>query len=177
LQACYGWPIKSYQQGRKQMAYVIFDLDGTVIDSSHRQNTLPDGSLDLANWIANNTPDMIARDSLLPLARIMSILSKTATIVVCTARAYQPADEAFLAANGLKYDAYLSRGAVGDMRPDAELKIDLLNDYFKKQGFLTVAEAKPMMFDDNLKVIDAMTKLGVTCYNAVEANKRLARRA
>jgi hypothetical protein len=23
LQACYGWPIKSYQQGRKQMAYRV----------------------------------------------------------------------------------------------------------------------------------------------------------
>ena len=30
----------------------IYDLDGTVIDSSHR---LGDGSLD--DWFANNTPD------------------------------------------------------------------------------------------------------------------------
>ena len=46
----------------------IFDLDGTTIDSSHRQNTLPDGSLNLDAWVRNNTPEKIARDSLLPMA-------------------------------------------------------------------------------------------------------------
>jgi hypothetical protein len=169
------------------MPYVIFDLDGTVIDSSHRQNTKPDGSLDLDHWIDHNKPAMIARDSLLPLARIMRILSATCTVVVCTARAYQPADEEFLAANGLKYHAYLSRGAnivnadgsitIGDNRGDAQLKIDLLSDYFAGEGFSSVAAANAMMFDDNLKVLDAMTSIGITAYNAIEANNRLARRA
>jgi len=28
----------------------IFDLDGTVIDSSHRQATKPDGTLNLEHW-------------------------------------------------------------------------------------------------------------------------------
>ena len=46
----------------------IFDLDGTTIDSSHRQNTLPDGSLNLDAWVRNNTPEKIAADTLLPLA-------------------------------------------------------------------------------------------------------------
>ena len=157
------------------MAYVIFDLDGTVIYSSHRQSTLPDGSLDLANWIERNTPEMIALDSLLPMARIMRVLKASGlTVVVCTARSFQQADCDFLASNGLAYDAYLSRGATGDNRDDATLKTELLNDYFKGQGFASVAQAKPIMFDDNLKVIDAMIKLGVTCYDATEANKRLA---
>ena len=42
----------------------IYDLDGTVIDSSHR---LGNGSL--ADWHANNTPDNIAADGVLPLAQ------------------------------------------------------------------------------------------------------------
>jgi hypothetical protein len=170
------------------MAYVIFDLDGTVIDSSHRQNTKPDGSLDLDHWLAHNKPEMIARDSLLPLARIMRIVKAAGhKVIVCTARAYQPADTTFLATNGLEYDAYLSRGAniinadgsltVGDNRGDAQLKIDLLSDYFASEGFSSVAAAKAMMFDDNLKVLDAMTSIGITAYNAIEANNRLARRA
>ena len=65
----------------------IFDLDGTVIDSSHRQNTLPDGSLDLAHWVENNTPEKILSDSLLPLAEKMrSVRSATDTVAVITAR-------------------------------------------------------------------------------------------
>lgn len=167
------------------MAYVIFDLDGTVIDSTHRQNTKADGSLDLDHWIEHNTPDKIARDSLLPLARIMRVVKAAGhKVIVCTARAYQPADKEFLVNNGLAFDAYLSRGpniwnadgsiTIGDNRGDAQLKIDLLNDYFTGLGFSSVAAAKPMMFDDNLKVLDAMISIGITCYNATIANERLA---
>ena len=48
--------------------HFIFDLDHTVIDSSHRQITRPDGSLDLAAWRRHNTRANIMRDTLLPLA-------------------------------------------------------------------------------------------------------------
>ena len=83
----------------------IFDLDGTVIDSSHRQNTLPDGSLDLAHWIENNTPEKILADSLLPLAEKMrSVRSVKDTVAVITARVIQDADLAFMSRNGLKFD-------------------------------------------------------------------------
>jgi hypothetical protein len=157
------------------MAYVIFDLDGTVIDSSHRQNTLPDGSLDLARWIENNTYDKIMADSLLPLANQMrNIKAAGHTVIVCTARAFQIADQEFLAANGLEYDAYLSRGAVGDNRPDGQLKVELLTDYFVSQGFTCAADANAIMFDDNLKVIAAMLSIGVTCFDATKQNERLA---
>jgi len=47
----------------------IFDLDGTCIDSSQRQATLPDGSRNLALWFKNATPEKIANDRLLPLAK------------------------------------------------------------------------------------------------------------
>ena len=40
----------------------IFDLDDTTINSRHRQGET------LADWIALNTPENVARDSLLPLA-------------------------------------------------------------------------------------------------------------
>ena len=64
----------------------IFDLDGTVIDSSHRQNTRPDGSLDLAQWIENNTPEKILADSLLPLAEKMRGVNREMdTVAIITA--------------------------------------------------------------------------------------------
>ena len=48
----------------------IYDLDHTVIDSSHRAATLPNGSIDLDHWREHSTPELIARDRLLPLASI-----------------------------------------------------------------------------------------------------------
>ena len=55
----------------------IFDLDHTVIDSSHRQLTREDGSLDLDNWIENCTHEKIMQDSLFPWLAVSKSLSKT----------------------------------------------------------------------------------------------------
>jgi hypothetical protein len=52
----------------------IFDLDHTVIDSSHRQLTRADGSLDLDHWIENCTREKIYQDKLLPLAKLMGMV-------------------------------------------------------------------------------------------------------
>ena len=68
------------------MFRTIFDLDGTVIDSSHRKATLPDGSLDLDHWIENCTPEKIAGDSLLPLAGYMRQVYPHHEVLICTAR-------------------------------------------------------------------------------------------
>lgn len=165
------------------MTYAIFDLDGTVIDSTHRQNTLPDGSLNLEHWMEHNRPDMIFRDSLLPLAASMRrIYAAGHKVVVCTARNFQPADCEFLAMHGLRYHAYLSRGpniinpegsiTIGDNRRDGRLKIELLTEYFQSEGYYSPAQANAIMFDDNLSVIKAVSSIGIHCFNAIEINRR-----
>ena len=73
--------------------FCIFDLDGTVIDSSHRKLAKPDGSLDLEHWIDNCTPEKIAADSLLPLVSLMRKNWRGGhTVLVCTARVLSDAD-------------------------------------------------------------------------------------
>ena len=105
------------------MKYVIFDLDATVIDSSHRQITKADGSLDLAAWKKNSTYAKVMRDSLLPLAnhwkRIQEL--KNVYIAVLTARGMGDADFHYLAFKGLKADKIMSR-AFFDHRPDHIMK-------------------------------------------------------
>ncbi len=156
------------------MAYVIFDLDGTVIDSTHRQNTLPDGSLNLADWMENNTHEKIMQDTLLPLAAQMrNIKAAGHTVIICTARSPHPSNHIFLAEQELGHDVFLSRGE-NDMRGDGQLKIDLLTEYFKGEGFASPRDANAIMFDDNLKVIAAMLSIGITCFNATKQNERLA---
>lgn len=133
---------------------IIFDLDGTTICSKHRQATLPDGSLDLAHWVQNNTPEKIARDSLLPLASFWrAAVAARLPVIVCTARVLQDADYAFLARHGLTYTACLSRKE-GDTTPDAALKVRALNQYTKSIG-LTWAHfcARAVAYDDNANVL------------------------
>ena len=157
------------------MQTYIFDLDHTVIDSTHRQLTKPDGTLDLAHWIENNTPEKIAADSLLPLADFWKAhqMSAQNEIVVCTARVFGAADAQFLDDHGLYADAILSR-PMGDNSPDWMLKERLLREYARTTGrswvrFCRTAE----MFDDNKAVLKMVDYHGITAYNAISLNKEM----
>ena len=161
------------------MAYVIFDLDGTVIDSDHRKATKSDGSLDLDHWFENNVPEKVLADSLLPLADSMrQIYAAGHTVIVCTARSIQTpeiqaAHDKFFLDNNIPFHVFLNREP-GNMESDATLKVRLLETYFQSLGFSSAREATPIMFDDNLKVITAMMEIGITCFNAIKYNQRLA---
>ena len=150
----------------------IFDLDGTVIDSSHRQNTRPDGSLDLAHWIENNTPEKILADSLLPLAEKMREV-RSDTVAVITARVIQDADLAFLKRHNLKFDYLFSR-AQGNNSPDDLLKRRaILRLAAKMNKSIAWMRKNAVFFDDNLAVLDIMASMGIKTINATLANERL----
>lgn len=166
------------------MAYVIFDLDGTVIDTSHRYRNNAEGHCDLDFWFANSTPEMIARDTLLPLAASMrTMFAAGHTIVICTARDFSPLNGVdlgaiytqFLADNGLQHHALLHRTMAGpehETMGDGALKIKLLSDYAFSQGFDTIREMGAIMFDDNLGVIRALAD-DVMMIDATRENARL----
>jgi len=65
----------------------IFDLDGTLVDSSHR-TPIVNGSLDLAGYLARNTPENVLKDKPLPLARFYRECLNNPEIytVICTVR-------------------------------------------------------------------------------------------
>jgi phosphoglycolate phosphatase-like HAD superfamily hydrolase len=165
---------RAYYENRKVKfpTVVIFDLDGTVIDSSHRHLSKPDGSVDLEHWRENCTPEKIFADKLLPLVKSMrAIYASGHHVVICTARVMSQADIDFLANNNLPYHGLLSRSE-GDTRKDADMKVDLVNRYLFTQGYGSIREANCIMFEDNLKVIEAMTQQGVVCINATRENRR-----
>jgi hypothetical protein len=155
--------------------HYFFDLDHTVIDSSHRQITRPDGSLDLAAWIHNNTRDNIMADTLLPLAaQWRKVDRKGATIVICTARVMGEHDYEYLRVNGLRWDACLSRRA-GDSSPDAELKERMIRNY---AATFPVSWARfcrtAVFFDDNKNVLEMLARIGIKAYDSISLNERLS---
>ncbi len=158
------------------MKTFIFDLDHTVIDSSHRQITLADGSLDLNNWIENCTKEKIMADKLLPLARHWQAIENGSQneIVVCTARVMGVWDHAFLAAHNLKAAAILSR-PLGDRSGDADLKERLLRQYASDTGRSWARFSRmACIYDDNQNVLSRLAPLGIACYNAISLNKKMA---
>ena len=155
--------------------HFIFDLDHTAIDSSHRQITRPDGSLDLAAWRRNNTRENIMRDSLLPLANEWRRLAKKqVTIVVCTARVMGEHDYEFLRLHGLRWDECLSRRPF-EITPDAELKERMIREYARTRS-MTWARfcATTVFYDDNKNVLTMLDRIGIRAYDSISLNARLS---
>ena len=128
----------------------IFDLDHTVIDSSHRQITRADGSLDLDAWIENSTRKKIFQDRMLPLADIMRnlIADKSHKVAICTARNLSKHDYDFIRERGLFCDHILARQN-GDNRPDDELKYSKMDKPTLKFAIIGVSIISPEGFAIN----------------------------
>ena len=152
----------------------IFDLDHTVVDSSHRAATRPDGSLDLDHWREHSTPAMIERDSLLPLAHEWRKLHRRGhEIIVCTARVMSPADYRYLTSRGLFAESVISRQE-GDTTPDDLLKLRALKRYARERMMSWARFTRTsVMFDDNENVIKTLANNGVIIHNAISINEAL----
>ena len=156
--------------------YKIWDLDGTVIDSTHRYSTLANGDIDLPRWIADNTRANIEKDTLLPLSRLMQSNYRMGDIVIInTARVLGVWDHCFLAENGIKAQFILSR-AIGDNRGDAVMKRQKLLALFADLKIPFSRWSKSAwLYDDNQGVLNMAEKLGIRTRNAVQLNFKLKR--
>lgn len=150
----------------------IFDIDGTIADSKHRQNTLLDGSLDLSHWRKNSTPEKIALDQLLPLAYMMRESYRAGdTVCICTARVMSQPDWDWLERHRLHFHHAMYRRE-GDTRPDAELKRDKIWDLlFNKLRRLPGPDV--VLYDDNQTVLTMGRDLGLTVVDATVENATL----
>jgi len=137
----------------------IYDLDGVLVDTSHRYRNLPNGTIDLTYWLENARAEKIALDKLLPLAaQYKADLANPETyVVICTARQARQADFDFIATRLGNPDKLICR-PVGNMESDAKLK---------RRGFCRLLNLKQFQnitrkfWDDNLKNLQAVADLGL----------------
>jgi hypothetical protein len=155
--------------------HFIFDLDHTVVDSSHRALTNPDGSINLTHWREHSTAKFIERDTLLPLAHEWRKIQRkpNAKIIVCTARVMGPADYFYFGSRGLFAETIISRSE-GDTTSDDLFKLRGLKRYAADNGISWKRFCKTaIMFDDNLSVLECLTNNGLSCHNSLEINESL----
>ena len=149
----------------------IFDLDQTVIDSSHRNPTNSDGTLNFQKYFKLRTRRNIFKDKLLPLANIFKQVNTDENyVIIATARTIDYDDIDFLKLNGLIPNKIISRRWVVDNSPDAELKSKKLKQLFNLKQFKNVPK---IMFDDAPSVISKMREIGITTLNSIKINERL----
>ena len=143
----------------------IFDLDGTVIDSTHRLgDTLDD-------WRRMNTPDNIAADGELPLFdQMLDAINDNLDVIVCTSRVMGASDFEWLQAHGVDGITILCR-ANGDDRNCGFFKLSLLHDYARSLG-MTWARFRrtSIMFDDSTDVQNTLRSVGLRVIDPVNYN-------
>ena len=145
----------------------IYDLDGTIIDSSHRARHDKNGKLDLDHWKRNCTKENIFRDDLLPMYwQLVHDYKQGDIIVICTAREMSKYDFQYLHEMGIYYDYIKHRGNSTSL--DYKLKRRLLNPFFNLRQF---QKLEKFFYDDNQLNLGAISDMGATVVNAKDWNE------
>lgn len=152
---------------------LIFDLDDTVINSAHRTPNFPDGTLNLQAYRESHTPENVAKDTLLPLAKIMQkAINQGYKVAILTARDMKECDYAFLARHGIYAKHIYSRDKCKTKKHynmnDGEYK----TTWFSKMP-KSLKKNHVIMFDDSKVVKKEMRKIGVVCLCAHKINRKL----
>lgn len=142
------------------MSTFVFDLDQTVIDSSHR-TPMVNGKVDVVGYISLQTKDNVYRDKILPLGHFMKEIYSDNYIVVCTARMMKNHDYDFLKDHGLMFHEIYERGNVHPdiaALADGEYKTKCLKN-FKNVNYTFYDDSDEVIrkFNEypNVKMIDA----------------------
>ena len=140
------------------MRLYIYDLDGTVIDSSHRRKFDTDGNLRLSYWRSHNTRIDVFGDSLLPLAKHMKKKMVDNIVIICTAREISQNDLDFLEDHGIRYDHIISR-PFGMNTEDHILKYLQLKKFLRDNPHLQ--DRRKIMYDDSIENLQEISKLKI----------------
>lgn len=134
----------------------IYDMDGTIVDSSHRYRTIVDQNgiekIDLNYWRDNE--HLAMGDSLLPLAQQYQrdIMDPHTYTIIATARIIREPDMQFIREVLGTPDYIISRGE-SDTRSGSVLKIKGLQKFFNLKNF---RGAVATFYEDNTSYLKAV---------------------
>lgn len=126
----------------------IYDMDGTIVDSSHRYRTV-NGKIDLDYWRANEYRAM--EDGLLPLADqyMDELRDPSVYVIIATARVMGTADWQFVHEILGVPDYFISRKP-GDSISGGLLKVNGLQKFFNLRQF---RKADAVFYEDNVNYL------------------------
>ena len=133
----------------------IYDMDGTIVDSSHRYRTIVDENgerIDLDYWRENEYRAM--GDSLLPMADQYKkdLANPECFVIIATARVMHAPDWEFVEKILGMPDYFISR-ADGDSQSGKTLKINGLQKFFNLAWF---KNADVTFYEDNVSYLKAV---------------------
>lgn len=133
----------------------IYDMDGTIVDSTHRYRTIIDQNgerIDLDYWRENEYRAM--DDSLLPMAAQYreDLQDENCFVIIATARVLREADNEFIKTVLGEPDYTISR-TDGDNVSGGKLKIAGLAKFF---NLVTFRDAEFTFYEDNTSYLKAV---------------------
>lgn len=133
----------------------IYDMDGTIVDSSHRYRTIVDDAgerIDLDYWRENEYRAM--DDSLLPMFEQyrIDLADENCYVIIATARVMNDPDWQFVNEVLGMPDYFISRNA-GDSQSGKTLKINGLAKFF---NLVTFRNAEFVFYEDNISYLQAV---------------------
>ena len=133
----------------------IYDMDGTIVDSSHRYRTIVDDTgekIDLEFWRENQYNAM--NDSLLPMAEQYraDLFDENCYVIIATARVMNAPDWQFVKEILGEPDYFISRNE-GDSQSGKTLKINGLAKFFNLTNF---KNADFVFYEDNIDYLKAV---------------------
>ena len=133
----------------------IYDMDGTIVDSSHRYRTIVDDAgerIDLDHWRENEYRAMA--DSLLPLYSNYKadLADENCFVIIATARVMHGPDWQFVKEILGEPDYFISRPDGSDISGKA-LKINGLAKFFNLVNF---KDADFVFYEDNISYLKAV---------------------
>lgn len=137
------------------MRAVIFDIDSTLANNSHRQHWLEGEKKSWSNFLIESDKDTPYKDTIW----LCKVLYRHSTIILVTGRSeeYREVTEKWLEEYGVPYNLLLMRE-----------QNDYCKDYIAKKKIYK-KQIEPdfnvtAVFDDNLECIEMWRNLGLTCY-------------
>ncbi len=141
---------------------IIFDIDGTLADITHRRHYV---ATKPKNWAAFEKAAHldVPNEPIVKLARILANAGHT--ILLCSGRGEQQreATEIWLQQHNIPFDDLYMRPA-GDYRPDDVVKGELL-DRIIADGYNV-----ELVFDDRSRVVKLWRSRGLTCCQVAEGD-------
>lgn len=143
---------------------VVFDIDGTLIDISKRQQWLKTNPKNWKKFREDHSSDT-------PIYNIITLLrslSKDFTIVLVSARIESERDITIFQLKKYNIIDYVDKIYLrmnGDYRDDTSVKEDLLKDLIRDYNRSPI-----LWFDDRDKVVKHIRSLGITVCQVAEGN-------
>ena len=157
---------KNRNRNKNRKLVMAFDLDHTLIDSTHRTRFI-DGVFDLQYW-KDMSPTMIWDDKLLPLVSVYEAYRDAGFFIIAvTARDMGPEDFEFLKKHNLVFDEILHREDSKEL--DHVLKDSKLGKLFEESKLIPF-----QAYDDKQDNLEIFKKWGFRTFHAVYVNHSMS---